>query len=47
MREDSGSVDASVVVLPFDFVLKRSLGNNGAGFARSVLETRPFFEASA
>lgn len=34
-------------VLLFDFVLKRSLGNNGAGFARSVFETRPFFEASA
>jgi uncharacterized protein len=33
-------------VLLFDFVLKRSLGNNGAGFARSVFETRPFFEAS-
>lgn len=34
-------------VLLFDFVLKRSLGNNGAGFPRSVFETRPFFEASA
>src|SRR5690349_18658692 len=32
-------------VLLFDFVLKRSLGNNGAGFARSVFETRPYFEA--
>ena len=30
-------------VLLFDFVLKRSLVNNGAGFARSVFETRPFF----
>ena len=29
--------------LLFDFVLKRSLVNNGAGFARSVFETRPFF----
>lgn len=33
-------------VLLFDFVLKRSLGNNGGGFARSVFETRPFFEAT-
>jgi mannonate dehydratase len=33
-------------VLLFDFVLKRSLGNNGIGFARSVFETRPFFEAT-
>jgi len=30
-----------------DFARERSLGNNGAGFARSVFETRPFFEASA
>jgi mannonate dehydratase len=29
--------------LLFDFVLKRSLVNNGAGFARSVFETRLFF----
>jgi mannonate dehydratase len=29
--------------LLFDFVLKRSLVNNGAGFARSVFETRSFF----
>ena len=34
-------------VLLFDFVLKRSLVNNGAGFARSVFETRPFFHPSA
>ena len=31
-------------VLLFDFVLKRSLANNGAAFARTVFETRPFFE---
>lgn len=29
--------------LLFDFVLKRSLASHGAGFARSVFETRPFF----
>jgi predicted TIM-barrel fold metal-dependent hydrolase len=34
-------------VLLFDFVLKRSLAHNGAGFARSVFETRPFFAATA
>lgn len=54
---DGGLIDTQAVaplaelrnhnVLLFDFVLKRSLGNNGAGFARSVFETRPFFEASA
>jgi mannonate dehydratase len=33
--------------LLFDFVLKRSLVNNGAGFARSVFETRPFFVSPA
>ena len=33
--------------LLFDFVLKRSLVNNGAGFARSVFETRPFFASPA
>jgi hypothetical protein len=33
--------------LLFDFVLKRSLVNNGAGFARSVFETRPFFASHA
>jgi hypothetical protein len=31
--------------LLFDFVLERTLGNNGAGFARPVSGTRPFFEA--
>jgi mannonate dehydratase len=30
-------------VLLFDFVLKRTLASHGAGFARSVFETRPFF----
>lgn len=34
-------------VLLFDFVLKRSLVNNGAGFACSVFETRPYFLPSA
>lgn len=34
-------------VLLFDFVLKRSLVNNGAGFARSVFETRPYFASPA
>ncbi len=33
-------------VLLFDFALKRSLVNNGAGFARSVFETRVYFEPS-
>jgi mannonate dehydratase len=30
-------------VLLFDFVLKRNLASHGAGFGRSVFETRPFF----
>jgi len=34
-------------VLLFDFVLKRSLVNNGAGFARPVFETRAYFEKAA
>jgi mannonate dehydratase len=34
-------------VLMFDFVLKRSLVNNGAAFARPVFETRPFFDPPA
>jgi uncharacterized protein len=34
-------------VLLFDFVLKRSLVHNGSGFARSVFETRPFFDPAA
>ena len=33
--------------LLFDFVLKRSLARDGAGFAPSVFETRPFFFQSA
>jgi mannonate dehydratase len=33
-------------VLLFDFVLKRSLASNGAGFARSVFETRDWFDRS-
>ena len=33
-------------VLLFDFVLKRSLGSNGAGFARSVFETGDWFDRS-
>jgi mannonate dehydratase len=31
-------------VLLFDFVLKRSLASDGAGFAREVFETRPYFD---
>jgi len=31
-------------VLMFDFVLKRSLASNGAGFARSVFETGDWFD---
>jgi mannonate dehydratase len=31
-------------VLMFDFVLKRSVVNNGIAFASSVFETRPYFE---
>jgi len=31
-------------VLLFDFVLKRSLVNNGARFAPGVFQTRPYFE---
>jgi len=30
-------------VLPFEFVLERTLAANGVGFRRSVFETRPFF----
>ena len=30
-------------VLLFDFVLKRTLAKNGAGFPNSIFETRPFF----
>jgi uncharacterized protein len=33
-------------VLLFDFVLKRALVNHGARFARSVFETRRYFEPS-
>jgi predicted TIM-barrel fold metal-dependent hydrolase len=33
-------------VLLFDFVLKRSLLSNGAGFAPSVFETRNYFDSS-
>ena len=33
--------------LLFDFVLKRSLARDGAGFAPTVFETRPFFFQSA
>jgi uncharacterized protein len=33
--------------LLFDFVLKRSLARDGAGFAPSVFETRPFFFPTA
>ncbi len=32
--------------LLFDFVLKRSLRSDGRGFARSVFETRRFFEGA-
>jgi mannonate dehydratase len=32
--------------LLFDFVLKRHLRSNGKAFAKSVFETRPFFEAA-
>ena len=38
---------ATTTLLLFDFVLKRSLVNNGAGFARSVFETRSYFAAPA
>jgi uncharacterized protein len=31
--------------LLFDFVLKRQLRSNGRALAKSVFETRPFFEA--
>ncbi len=34
-------------VLLFDFVLKRAVARDGAGFAASVFETRPFFLQSA
>ena len=34
-------------VLLFDFVLKRTLASNGAGFAPSVFETAPFFNRTA
>jgi uncharacterized protein len=34
-------------VLLFDFVLKRALASNGAGFAPSVFETAPFFKRPA
>ena len=34
-------------VLLFDFVLKRSLVNNGAAFPRAVFETRPYFQTPA
>ena len=30
-------------VLPFDFVLRRSLVNNGAGFVRSMIAAGPCF----
>jgi mannonate dehydratase len=32
--------------LLFDFVLKRQLRSNGKALAKSVFETRPFFEAA-
>jgi mannonate dehydratase len=54
---DRGLLDSTAVAplkeirdhnaLLFDFVLKRSLVNNGAGFARSVFETRPYFASPA
>jgi hypothetical protein len=34
-------------VLLFDFVLKRALTHNGAGFAPAVFETAPFFNHTA
>jgi mannonate dehydratase len=33
--------------LLFDFVLKRHLHSGGKAFAKSVFETRPFFEGAA